>query len=107
LQYTIGIATGVPVYFLSVGNSTDGIDGLLDTVNYVSAQNPMTRVMTTSYLWDEGTISRALAAKLCQAYAAIGAQGVSVLFSSGDGGVAGVYGEQCTTFVPTFPSGCP
>lgn len=30
-----------------------------------------------------------------------------MLFASGDGGVSGAESGQCTTFVPTFPSGCP
>ena len=44
---------------------------------------------------------------LCNAYAQLGARGVSILFASGDGGVAGGRSNTCTTFVPTFPSGCP
>ena len=45
---------------------------------------------------------------LCNLYAQLGARGVSVLFSSGDGGVSGSrLNNSCTTFVPTFPSGCP
>jgi tripeptidyl-peptidase-1 len=49
-----------------------------------------------------------LCRNLCNAYAQLGARGVSILFSSGDGGVAGSHSKQtCTTFVPTFPSGCP
>ena len=45
---------------------------------------------------------------LCNLYAQLGARGVSVLFSSGDGGVSGSrLNNTCTKFVPTFPSGCP
>lgn len=44
---------------------------------------------------------------LCNAYAQLGARGVSVLYSSGDGGVSGTQNQSCTTFVPSFPSGCP
>ncbi|SJL04990.1 uncharacterized protein ARMOST_08361 [Armillaria ostoyae] len=39
---------------------------------------------------------------------ALGARGVSVIFASGDGGVGGgSQGESCTSFIPTFPAGCP
>jgi tripeptidyl-peptidase-1 len=109
VQYTVGVATGVPVYFLSVGdNYQDGnLEGFLDTVNFVAAESPVTYVMTTSYGQNENTMSRALATKLCNAYASVGAQGVSVLFASGDGGVAGSQSASCTKFVPTFPAGCP
>lgn len=45
---------------------------------------------------------------LCNAYAQLGARGTSILFSSGDGGVSGTNADDsCTTFRPTFPSGCP
>jgi len=37
----------------------------------------------------------------------LGARGTSILFASGDGGVAGSQTTRCTTFLPTFPSGCP
>lgn len=37
----------------------------------------------------------------------LGARGTTILFSTGDGGVAGIRNDSCTTFVPTFPTGCP
>ena len=47
--------------------------------------------------------------------AQLGARGVSVLFSSGDGGVSGIANGDChrndgsgqVQFVPTFPATCP
>ena len=46
--------------------------------------------------------------QLCNAYAQLGARGTSILFASGDGGVAGLHTTACSTsFLPTFPSGCP
>ena len=44
---------------------------------------------------------------LCNAYMMLGALGTSILFASGDGGVAGTQSQSCVTFIPTFPSGCP
>lgn len=44
---------------------------------------------------------------LCNAYAQLGARGVSVLFATGDGGVSGTQTSECTTFVVPFPDGCP
>lgn len=46
-----------------------------------------------------------ISSTLCNAYMQLGARGVSVLYASGDGGVSGSQSEQCTTFIPTFPSG--
>ena len=37
----------------------------------------------------------------------LGALGTSILFASGDGGVSGSQSQRCSTFIPTFPSGCP
>ncbi|KAI0045659.1 family S53 protease [Auriscalpium vulgare] len=108
IQYTIGVATGVPVTFLSVGNnSQDNTGGMLDLANNLLSQQTVPQVLTTSYGLNEDTISMALAQKLCNAYAQLGARGTSVLFSSGDGGVAGSQPQKCKRFVPTFPATCP
>ncbi|KZT03394.1 family S53 protease-like protein [Laetiporus sulphureus 93-53] len=108
IQYTVGLATDVPVTFISVGESAnDGVYGFLDTANYILDLSNPPSVMTTSYGSNEEYISSSVANKLCIAYASLGAIGVSVLFASGDGGVSGSQSESCTDFVPTFPSGCP
>ncbi|KAI0261766.1 subtilisin-like protein [Gloeopeniophorella convolvens] len=109
VQYTIGIASNVPTFFISVGEDfQDGdLEGFLDIVNFLSGENAPPQVLTTSYGQDESTISRSLANTLCNAYMSLGARGVSILFASGDGGVSGSQDQSCTTFVPTFPSGCP
>lgn len=44
--------------------------------------------------------------QLCTSIMMLGVAGVSVLFASGDGGVAGAQSQSCTNFVPTFPSTC-
>ncbi|KAJ7656314.1 family S53 protease-like protein [Mycena polygramma] len=109
IQYTVGVATGVPVKFVSVGeNFQDGeLGGYLDIVNFLSAEDTIPEVMTTSYGENEADLSPALATKLCNAYMAMGARGTSILFASGDGGVEGGHGQQCTTFQVAFPAGCP
>ncbi|KIJ35837.1 hypothetical protein M422DRAFT_180170 [Sphaerobolus stellatus SS14] len=109
IQYTVGVASGVPTTFISVGNNfQDGaLDGFLDIINFLLAEAAPPQVLTTSYGQNENTISRALANQLCNAYMQLGARGTSILFSSGDGGVAGSQSESCTAFLPTFPSGCP
>ncbi|KAI0823314.1 family S53 protease [Trametes gibbosa] len=109
IQYTIGVATKVPTTFISVGEQfNDGaLEGFLDIINFLLGESAPPQVLTTSYGQNENTISRALANNLCNAYAQLGARGVSILFASGDGGVAGSQSSRCTTFLPTFPSGCP
>jgi len=107
-QYTVGVAGGVPVTFISVGeNNPDGIDGFLDIINTLIAETSPPQVLTTSYGFDEPELTATIANNLCNAYAQLGARGVSILFSSGDGGVSGSQSQSCTTFIPTFPSGCP
>ncbi|KAI0291167.1 family S53 protease [Multifurca ochricompacta] len=108
IQYTIGVASGVPTTFISVGNAnTDGVFGFLDIINFLLGESNPPHVLTTSYGANENGISQSLAVNLCNAYAQLGARGTSILFSSGDGGVSGSQSGSCTTFVPTFPSGCP
>ncbi|KAJ6516949.1 family S53 protease-like protein [Mycena vitilis] len=109
-QYTIGVATGVPITFISVGESnSDGVDGFLDIITTLTKEATGTRpnVLTTSYGFDESDLSRSVATTLCNAYMQLGALGTSILFSSGDGGVSGSQSQSCTTFIPTLPSDCP
>ncbi|KAI0038629.1 family S53 protease [Auriscalpium vulgare] len=107
-QYAIGVAGTVPVQFISVGfNNDDDFGGNLDILEFLSGESPVPTVLTTSYGYDEDQLPFDLANSVCNAYAALGAQGTSILFASGDGGVAGGQGRPCTTFIPTFPSTCP
>ncbi|KAI0046855.1 family S53 protease [Auriscalpium vulgare] len=109
VQYTIGVASGVPTTFISVGNNfQDGdLEGFLDIINFLLGETNPPQVLTTSYGQNENTMSRSLANTLCNAFAQLGARGTSILFASGDGGVSGSQSASCTTFEPTFPSGCP
>ncbi|KAJ6616312.1 family S53 protease-like protein [Mycena sp. CBHHK59/15] len=100
IQYTVGIATGVPVSFITVGlNNHDGLDGFMDIVNALTSGPNGTRpnVFSTSYGFDETDMTPALTNNLCNAYMQLGALG----------GVSGGHSKNCTTFIPTFPSNCP
>ncbi|KAI0763109.1 subtilisin-like protein [Trametes elegans] len=114
IQYTVGIATGVPTTFVSVGNNNkDGdLSGFLDIINNLLAQDQPPLVLTTSFGFDERAFVNQpdLAVNLCTAYGQLGARGTSILFASGDGGVSGPQASnECNgkAFLPTFPSGCP
>ncbi|KAM5532455.1 hypothetical protein V8D89_013871 [Ganoderma adspersum] len=114
IQYTTGVATNVNATFVTVGSQNqDGVFGFLDIINTLLAEPNPPLVLTTSFGFDE-TFFQAnpdIANSLCNAYAQLGARGTSVLFASGDGGVAGSrFSDTCNadgSFVPTFPSGCP
>ncbi|KAJ6501263.1 subtilisin-like protein [Mycena vulgaris] len=74
-------------------------------------------VISTSYGYNEADLSPAYTARQCAEYAKLGLMGVTVLYSSGDNGVAGngglclnPDGSQTSAgkiFNPSFPSTCP
>lgn len=76
-------------------------------------------MMRTSLRWHSEYLSPAqceildsilLYRTVCNGYAQLGLRGVSVLFGSGDGGVAGAspgVGCPSQSFIATFPSDCP
>ncbi|KAH6662175.1 Pro-kumamolisin [Halenospora varia] len=78
-----------------------------------------TNVISTSYGFNEADLGRKYEERQCAEYMKLGLQGVTVLYSSGDFGVAG-NGGQCINpvtgafnngssgmFNPSFPGGCP
>ena len=63
IQYTVGVATGVPTVFISVGDDfQDGdLEGFLDVVNALLDEDTPPYVLTTSYGQNEDTISQNIA----------------------------------------------
>ncbi|KAJ7194347.1 subtilisin-like protein [Mycena pura] len=119
VAYTLGVATGVPVEFLSVGgplNSSfsDLATAFLDTNTFLDGVDNPPSVVTTSFAPMENQFENSVAKKLCEGYMALGARGISVLFSSGDGGVRGSHDNSSipgfcdsNVFLPLFPASCP
>ncbi|KAJ7870933.1 subtilisin-like protein [Mycena olivaceomarginata] len=114
IQYTAGIATGVSLQFLSVGGVvqiSDFAGALLDTTTFIDGLADPPTVVSTSYSDNEDHFGATMAEKICNGYMALGARGISVLFSSGDGGVRGGHDDISTchnnTFIATFPPSCP
>ncbi|MCJ1248318.1 hypothetical protein MMC30_005535 [Trapelia coarctata] len=79
-------------------------------------------VISASYGSNEADFTAAYEQRQCNEYMKLGMQGVTVLYSSGDSGVAGNQGQCCTTascaggtynnggsgiFNPSFPGTCP
>ncbi|KAJ6603478.1 subtilisin-like protein [Mycena vulgaris] len=112
IQYTMGIATGVPAQFLSVGGD-DFPGALLETTTFLDGIASPPSVLTTSYGLAESTFGTTMATKICNGYMALGARGISVLTASGDAGVRGNHNNAnatvCAdnTFAPFFPASCP
>jgi tripeptidyl-peptidase-1 len=63
-QWTIGVANGVPVTFLSVGSDNlDGVAGFLDSIEELISNfdtQPLT-VISTSYGFNEASLSPPIA----------------------------------------------
>jgi len=64
-------------------------------------------VFSMSYGDNEDTVDPNYAARVNVEFQKTGLRGISLLASSGDGGVAGSQPTQCTTFIPTFPASSP
>ncbi|OCK80706.1 subtilisin-like protein [Lepidopterella palustris CBS 459.81] len=67
-----------------------------------------TKVVSASWGYNENALSAAYMETLCNEYMKLGLQGVSVIFSTADNGVAGNT-QECTDnkFQPDFPATCP
>lgn len=78
-------------------------------LNLSDTELPQT--LTTSYGEEEQSVPQDYALKVCNLFMQLGGRGVSVLFSSGDSGPGGScksnVDNTTTTFLPTFPAGCP
>lgn len=59
IQYTVGLATGVPVNYIMVGiKHQDGdLEGYLDEVNHLLSLDAPPQVLTTSYGFAESSLS--------------------------------------------------
>jgi len=64
-------------------------------------------VFSMSYGDNEDTVDPDYAARVNVEFQKTGARGITLLASSGDGGVAGSQPTKCTTFIPTFPAASP
>lgn len=110
IQYLISMSPGVPASFeYTAGrapNSTDNEPFLLWLTNLAS--NPLPPlVYSTSYGDNENTVNKDYADRIDNEFVKAGARGISLLYSSGDGGVAGGQPTSCTKFIPTYPAGSP
>jgi len=124
-QTILGMTFPQPVYSYSTGGSppfipdintpTDTNEPYLVWANYVSNQKDVPQVISSSYGDDEQTVPKSYATRVCQQFAQLGARGISLLVSSGDGALGGLDDEACysndgkntSTFLPAFPASCP
>ncbi|KAK8110251.1 Pro-kumamolisin [Apiospora kogelbergensis] len=102
--------------------ATDGIFPNPDPSGYQGpadcGTSKATNVISTSYGYNEAALTPAYQQRQCYEYMKLGLQGVTVLYASGDGGVAGNR-DRCLApdgkfvngtsgrFNPSFPATCP
>ncbi|KAL8807356.1 MAG: hypothetical protein Q9200_004696 [Gallowayella weberi] len=104
---------GSPPFKPDINTPTNTNEPYLTWVRYVLAQSDLPQVISTSYGDDEQTVPEAYARRVCNEFAQLGARGISLLFASGDSGVGeeGTCftndGRNTSTFLPSFPDGCP
>ncbi|KAF7527340.1 hypothetical protein G7054_g10491 [Neopestalotiopsis clavispora] len=119
----------------SFGNLLDALDGSFCTFQGGDSKDPnidgqyaddvrcgtasATNVISTSYGYNEGDLGARYEQRQCTEYMKLGLRGVSMIFSSGDNGVAGnqavcidpatgAYNDGSTgLFNPSFPGTCP
>ncbi|KAG2343675.1 subtilisin-like protein [Suillus weaverae] len=131
-QFGFGLTWPTPRTFYSTGSEPPFDSDLITESNtnepysywleYILSQDTIPQSISTSYGDDEQTVPRSYAIRVCNGMAALGVRGVSLMFSSGDGGVGDgvVYPDQplrhqCYSndglktpmFLPVFPASCP
>ncbi|CDR88970.1 related to Tripeptidyl-peptidase I precursor [Sporisorium scitamineum] len=118
IPFTYYTTKGSPPFKPDVNTPTNSNEPYELEYNYLLSlpDDEMPKVLSTSYGDDEQTVPRAYAERVCNYIMALGARGVSTLYSSGDNGVGakgtcvsnGVFRANGTrTFLPVFPASCP
>lgn len=121
IQYAEGISFPTPNVYYSTGGSppfkadgntpTNTNEPYLDWLDFILSSSSIPQTISTSYGDDEQTVPLDYAQAVCSLFAQLGAQGTSVLFSSGDSGVGGGTcltndGTNRKQFIPNFPATC-
>lgn len=103
----MAIGSNVETTFWSTAGLHDGQEPFLEWISAISNDTSPPLINSVSYGDDEPTISKAYMEAVSTQFAAIGIRGVTLLFASGDSGVAG--GDDCpdNVFVPSFPDTSP
>ncbi|CAF9942975.1 MAG: hypothetical protein ALECFALPRED_010346 [Alectoria fallacina] len=104
---------GMPPFDPDDLTPTDTNEPYLQFLNAVLDMDTLPQIISSSYGDDEQTVPEAYAKKVCNLFAQLGAKGTSFLCASGDNGVGPTGdcftndGKNTSTFLPSFPDGCP
>ncbi|RDB20085.1 Tripeptidyl-peptidase sed3 [Hypsizygus marmoreus] len=129
VQFAFGLSFPIPGTFWStagrppfkpdVGTPTNTNEPYTDWLDFVLSHPSPPLSISTSYGDDEQTVPKSFAIRACASFAQLGVRGVSLMFSSGDGGVGDNNpnpatqqcftndGRNATRFIPLFPASCP
>lgn len=112
IQYIMSMGAKVPTIFWSTAGQQPHnpqnepfLVWLQNIAKTADADQPKT--ISASYGDNEGGVNFPYAQRVNTEFQKAGARGISIMFSSGDGGVAGGQPTECTKFIPTFPAGSP
>jgi tripeptidyl-peptidase-1 len=109
-QYLMGVAANVSATFwYTAGRQKHNGENepfLVWLQNLASDANAPW-IVSTSYGDAEYSVNRQYAMRVNNEFVKAGLRGISLLYSSGDGGVDSSELGNCTVFVPTFPAGSP
>ena len=111
VSYGAAMAAGVPTTFWSTAGAQPGSDQNEPFAQWLSdlASDPAPPlVFSISYSDDEYTVNPAYAQRVSIELQKAGVRGISIISSSGDGGVGGTQpNNKCKHFLPTFPASSP
>ncbi|KAJ7436210.1 family S53 protease [Mycena latifolia] len=109
IQYAIGLATGIPVTFISTGTlPNDLFTEFLDQAQHLLSMRHPPQTVLNGWGALESQIPPQIAISICNAYAQLAARGVSYIVNTGIWGAGGIRGlPDCVPFDPPFPATCP
>lgn len=112
VQYITSTAAGVNTEFWSFAGYSPDMPAInepfLDFMTYLNNLDTPPSVVSTSYGEDEGSTSSDYATRVQVEFMKAGMRGVTLLFASGDSGVASMFsGKTCSQFSPQWPAGSP
>ncbi|KAH8985664.1 subtilisin-like protein [Lactarius akahatsu] len=108
IQYAEAMAYPTPHIFYSTGKGP--YDWYVTWLEYVLDQKDIPRTISISYGYEERYVPREYAFYVCDVFAKLGVLGVSVLVSSGNGGIGKgtcMNKDGMVRFIPNFPGTCP
>ncbi|WPH01391.1 Hypothetical protein R9X50_00423600 [Acrodontium crateriforme] len=124
-QYVMGLSypiknifyetAGEPPFNPDASDSDNTNEPYLEWLNYMNGLSTVPLTVSSSYGDNEQTVPNDYANTVCNNFMKLAARGVSILASSGDGGVGGGQPSECVSndgsnrelFLPTFPASCP